>query len=174
MSTFDFRVALRDNPRMAVSGEQEFTTQVAASVPVCFATITDFERYPGWFTSIEHAAVLERYANGLGKIVEYRVDMKLKSIRYVLEYVYDKPTDLTWKAVDGDVESIDGAYRFEKLGPALSRATCRQSVSIGFWVPGPIRKMLEAQALKQSVLDFKAAAEDAAKAAAARRARKPR
>ena len=154
---------------MAVSGEQQFSTEVQASVPVCFATITDFEKYPYWFSSIEHAVVLQRYANGLGKIVEYRVDLKLKSIRYVLEYEYEKPTHLVWKAVDGDVEAIAGAYVFEKLGSTLSRATCRQAVSIGFWVPGPIRKLLEAQALKQSVLEFKAAAEAVAQAAPRRR-----
>jgi ribosome-associated toxin RatA of RatAB toxin-antitoxin module len=154
---------------MAVSGDQVFTVEVRASVPQCFSVITDFEQYPEWFSSIEHAAILERDAKGVGTLVEYRIDMKLKSIRYVLAYAYEKPTDLSWRAVDGDVEAIEGAYRFEKLGPSLSRVTCRQAVSIGFWVPGPIRKMLEAQALKQSVLEFKAAAEAAAKATAGRR-----
>jgi len=157
---------------MALSGEQQFSTEVHASVAVCFTTVTQFENYPQWFSSIEHAAVLERYADGLGKVVEYRIDMKLKSIRYVLEYTYDKPMHLSWRSVDGDVEAIEGAYEFEKLGAARSRATCRQAVSIGFWVPGPIRKMLEAQALKQSVLEFKTAAEATMAAAPRRRAPK--
>lgn len=154
---------------MALGEEQEFTTEVAASVQQCFATITDFEQYPTWFSSIEHATVLERYPDGLGKRVEYRIDIKLKTIRYVLEYAYDKRTQFTWQSVDGDVEAIEGMYRFEKLGPRLSRVTCRQAVSLGFWVPGPIRKIMERQALKQSVLEFKAAAEDAAKQQVARR-----
>jgi ribosome-associated toxin RatA of RatAB toxin-antitoxin module len=154
---------------MAMHDAQVFTADVAATIPVCFATITDFEKYPAWFSSIEHAAVLERYGNGLGKVVEYRIDMKLKSIRYVLAYDYQRPTQLSWTAVDGDVEAIEGAYHFEKLGPSLSRATCRQAVAFGFWVPGPIRKLLEAQALKQSVLEFRTAAEAAAQAAKRRR-----
>ena len=154
---------------MALSGEQEFTTEVNASVDQCFSTITSFESYPDWFSSIGHSTVLERYRDGLGKVVEYRVDMKLKTVRYVLEYEYDKPTRLAWRSVDGDIEAIEGSYLLERLGPKLTRATCRQAVSIGFWVPGPIRKIMERQALQQSVLEFKAAAEAAAREAAARR-----
>lgn len=143
--------------------EQVFATEVKASVVQCFNTITDFESYPDWFSTIEHIAVLNRQRDGLAKRVEYRIDMKLKSIRYVLEYEYDKPNRLTWKAVEGDLEAIEGAYEFEKLGPKLTRASCRQAVALGFWVPGPIRNILERQALKQSVLEFKAAAEEAAR-----------
>jgi ribosome-associated toxin RatA of RatAB toxin-antitoxin module len=142
--------------------EQEFSTEVQASLTHCFATITDFERYPTWFSNVQQTEVIERYPNGLAKQVEFHADMKLKTVRYVLQYKYDKPTQLTWKSVAGDVEAIDGRYRFEKLGRALSRATCRQAVSLGFWLPGPLRSLMERQALKQSVLEFKAAAEAAA------------
>jgi ribosome-associated toxin RatA of RatAB toxin-antitoxin module len=148
---------------------QEFSTEVHASVAQCFATITDFERYPQWFSTIRRAKILNRHPNRLAKQVEYYIDMKIRTIRYVLEYEYDKPTDLTWKAVDGDIEAIEGSYRFEKLGPTLSRATCRQAVSLGFWVPGPLRALMERQALKQAVLEFKAAAEMAAKEKARRK-----
>jgi ribosome-associated toxin RatA of RatAB toxin-antitoxin module len=142
---------------------QEFSTEVRASVAQCFATITDFEQYPQWFSTIHRSKILSRHPNRLAKRVEYFIDMRVKTVRYVLEYEYDKPTHLTWKSVAGDVEAIEGSYRFERLGPALSRATCRQAVSLGFWVPGPLRSLMERQALKQSVLEFKAAAEQAAR-----------
>ena len=153
-----------------VLNEQEFSTEVRASVAQCFATITDFEQYPRWFSTIERTRVLDRHANRLPKRVEYYIDMKLKTVRYVLQYEYDKPTHLSWKSVDGDIEAIEGRYDFEKLAPALSRATCRQAVSMGFWVPGPLRSMIERHALKQSVLEFKAAAERTAE----KKARKTR
>lgn len=145
------------------SHEQEFSTEVEASVDQCFATITNFENYPRWFSTMERVKVLDRRPNGLAKRVEYHVDMKLKTVRYVLEYQYRKPSLLTWKSVDGDIEAIAGSYRFEKLGSTLTRATCRQAVSLGFWLPGPLRSWIEGQALKQSVLEFKAAAEKAAR-----------
>ena len=147
---------------MSVSGVQEFSTEIEGSVAHCFATVTDFERYPEWFSSIVESRVLDRYPDGLPRQVEFSLDMKLKTVRYVLEYEYDKPTRLTWKAVDGDVEAVAGSYVFEKLGARRTRATCCQAVSLGFWVPGPIRRLIERQALQQSVLEFKAAAETAA------------
>jgi ribosome-associated toxin RatA of RatAB toxin-antitoxin module len=139
--------------------EQAFSTEVEASPSHCFAIITDFERYPGWFSSVEQTEVLERYPNGLAKQVEFHVDMKLKTVRYVLEYRYEKPTLLTWKSIAGDIDAIEGSYRFAKLDRARSRATCRQAVSLGFWLPGALRSLIERHALKQSVLEFKAAAE---------------
>jgi uncharacterized protein YndB with AHSA1/START domain len=159
---------------MALSGDQQFTTEINASVGQCFATITTFENYPEWFSTIEATAVLERYRDGLGKRVEYLVDMRLKTIRYVLEYEYDKPLRLTWRSVEGDIDAIEGAYVFEKLGPQRSSATCRQAVSFGFWVPGPLRAILERHALTQAVLEFKAAAEAAAKEAPGRRRQRTR
>lgn len=147
---------------MSLSGAQEFTTEVSASVTLCFATITDFDRYPEWFSAVAAARVLERYRNGLGKRVEFTADLRLKTLRYVLAYEYDKPHALTWQSVDGDIESIRGAYRFGKLAPNVTRATCRQEIAMGFWLPAPIRKIMEGQALRQSVLELKAAAEAAA------------
>ena len=157
---------------MSIGAEQEFTTEVAASVEQCFATITTFEQYPRRFGPILRTEVLERYPDGLAKRVELTIDMKVKSIRYVLAYAYEPPTRLTWVSVAGDVESIEGGYRFEKINSKLTRVTCRQVVALGFWVPGLIRNTLERQALQQSVLEFKAAAERAAKATARRRAKK--
>ncbi len=144
---------------MAIQGEQQFTTEIAAPVAVCFEVITTFERYPEWFDEIAEATVLERYPDGLGKIVEFAMDFFLKRIRYVLEYRYQKPRRLEWHSVDGDIESIEGSYDLEPVDKTHTRATCRQAVKVGFWVPGSIKKTVEQSALRQSVLAFKAAAE---------------
>jgi ribosome-associated toxin RatA of RatAB toxin-antitoxin module len=144
---------------MSLAGAQEFTTDVKASVDECFAAISDFDRYPSWSSAVQKIAVLDRYRDGLARRVEFHIDMKLKTLRYVLEYQYEKPHHLTWKAVDGDVEAIEGTYDFEKLGPKHTQVTCRQAVTIGFWVPGMIRTMIERTALQRSVLEFKAEAE---------------
>ncbi len=146
---------------MSLRGEQEFSVEISAPVAVCFDVITSFERYPEWFSGISSATVLQRYPNGLGRIVEFGLDMMLKRIRYVLEYNYKAPTHLDWHSVDGDIESIAGHYDLEPLTKTKTRATCRQAVSVGFWVPGALKKMLEQSALRQSVLEFKAAAEAA-------------
>jgi len=135
--------------------EQEFTTQIEAPVATCFETITDFETYPKWSSPVERIAVAERYPDGLGRLVEFLLDMKLRTVRYVLEYRYQPPHRLEWQSVDGDIEAISGSYLFAPLGRNRTRATCRQAVSLGFWLPRPIRSTLEKQALRKSVLEFK-------------------
>lgn len=144
---------------MSIKGEQEFSVEIHAPISVCFDVITSFERYPEWFSGISSANVLERYPDGLGKIVEFGLDMMLKRIRYVLEYTYKVPARLDWHSVDGDIESIVGHYDLVPISKTKTQATCRQAVALGFWVPGSLKKMLEQNALRQSVMEFKAAAE---------------
>lgn len=145
--------------RMALDAAQEVTVQIAATPAECFAAILDFDRYPEWSSAIASARVLERDSSGVGKRVEFFIDMRIRRVRYVLEYSYRPLTELSWHSVDGDVQSIEGRYRFRKLGPALTEATCRQEIQLGFWMPGPLRKLAERTALKQSVVEFKAAVE---------------
>jgi ribosome-associated toxin RatA of RatAB toxin-antitoxin module len=144
---------------MGLDAAQEVVVQIAASAAECFDVILDFDRYPEWSSAIEQARVVERDKAGVGRIVEFQIDMKVRSVRYVLEYAYKKPSELTWHSVEGDVESIEGYYHFRKLGPALTEARCRQEIQLGFWVPGPLRRLAERTALRQSVEEFKAEVE---------------
>jgi ribosome-associated toxin RatA of RatAB toxin-antitoxin module len=141
---------------MSLDAAQEVAVEIAASPAECFAAILEFERYPEWSSAIQSARVLERDAAGVGRRVEFHIDMKIRRVRYVLEYTYRKPTELSWRSVDGDIDSIEGRYRFRKLGPKLTEASCRQEIQLGFWMPGPLRKLAERTALKQSVNEFKA------------------
>jgi hypothetical protein len=134
---------------------QEFTTEIAATPLDCFKTVVDFDAYASWSSPIERVAVLERDAAGIGRIVEFHANMRVRTVRYVLEYSYRKPGELTWRSVDGDVASIEGAYHFVRRADKNTDASCQQAIDLGFWVPGPLRKLAERTALRQSVLDFK-------------------
>lgn len=159
---------------MSLDAAQEVTVEIAASPAVCFAAILEFERYPKWSSAIQSARVLERDAAGVGRRVEFHIDMKIRSVRYVLEYTYKKPTELSWRSVEGDVESIEGRYQFRKLGAELTEASCRQEIQLGFWLPGPLRKLAERTALKQSINEFKADVEQRVATGASGRAEKSR
>lgn len=141
---------------MALDAAQEVTVEIDAPQAQCFAAILEFERYPEWSSAIESARILERDKAGVGRLVEFHIDMKIRSVRYVLEYAYKQPSELTWHSIEGDVEAIEGRYHFRKLGPTRTEATCRQEIQLGFWVPGPLRKLAERTALKQSLVEFKA------------------
>src|SRR5258706_6576086 len=135
---------------MTLDAAQEVAVEIAATPAECFESILDFEHYPQWSSTVTAARILERDKAGVGRIVEFHINMKIRTVRYVLAYAYRKPTELTWQSVDGDVEAIEGRYRFRQLGAGLTEATCRQEIQLGFWVPGLLRKLAERTALKQS------------------------
>ncbi|HEY8515268.1 MAG TPA: SRPBCC family protein [Candidatus Binatia bacterium] len=139
--------------------EQSYTTEIEASVEQCWDVLLDFDRYPAWSGPVTACKVLERDADGRARVVEMTLDMKIRNVRYVLQYEYDVPRRADWHLVEGDVTSITGSYEFEPIAPNRTRATCRQAVDLGFWVPGPLRRMIERQALRDSVHEFKAEAE---------------
>ena len=139
--------------------QQSFTTTIEAPVALCFEAIADFEAYPTWSGPVSKIAVLDRHPDGHARRVEFEVDMKLRTMRYVLEYTWHPPNRLTWKMVEGDLADIEGSYVFEADGAKRTTATCSQAISLGFWVPSLILKPIEQTALKQSVLDFKVEAE---------------
>ncbi len=140
---------------MTLDAAQEYTVEIAASQADCFATVLDFDRYPSWASAVAQTRVLTRGPGAVARTVEFHIDAKLKTIRYVLEYACKKPTQLSWHSIDGDVELIEGAYRFVKLSPTRTAATCRQEIRLGFWLPGPLRALAARTALQQSVSEFK-------------------
>lgn len=141
--------------------QQSYATEIEADVERCVAVLLDFERYPAWSGPITEARVLERDADGRGRVVAFALDMKIRTVRYTLAYEYELPGRASWTLVEGDVAGVQGEYRFDPLGPGRTRATCSQEVDLGFWVPGPLRRVFEKQALRDSVEDFKRAAEAA-------------
>ncbi|MGH7823374.1 MAG: SRPBCC family protein [Candidatus Binatia bacterium] len=133
---------------------QSFTAEIDAPPEKCFEVIVDFARYPEWSSVITRTSVLDTHADGLARRVEFELDMTIRTIRYVLDYSYEPPHRLRWKLVEGDVADVEGAYTFEAVG-TKTRTTCEQAVSLGFWLPGPIRRIAEQKALRDSVLEFK-------------------
>jgi len=138
---------------------QTHTEVVDAPIDVCFAAVTDFERYPEWFSGISEAEVLSANVEAGLWTVRYGLNMIVKTITYTLEYESVPPNTLTWRSIDGDIRAIEGSYRFVELEPGLTEATCTQSVDVGFWIPGPLKRTFEKSALGDSVRELKTAAE---------------
>lgn len=140
---------------------QQHTEVVKAGVDTCFNTIVDFERYPEWFSAISTATVLASDPSAGTWTIEYTLNMFVKTISYTLAYNSTRPNRLLWHSVAGDIRTVEGNYELVELEPGLTEATCTQSVHIGFWVPGPLKRGFEKTALVDSVREFKAAAEAA-------------
>jgi len=133
---------------------QTFSTEIDATPEECFAAIVDFAAYPDWSSAISACNVREYDENGRARVVEFELDMRIKMIRYVLAYRAEPPHKLEWSLVEGDLAGVEGSYHFEASGPRTN-AICSQAVDLGFWIPGPIRRVFEQKALQDSVLEFK-------------------
>ena len=145
--------------------KQSQSIEIEATPEQCFETIVDFADYPNWSSVIVATSVADAYPDGLPRRVRFELDMKVRTVRYTLDYAYERPRLVEWKLAEGDVESVEGSYRFEPAGKGRTRATCEQAVSVGFWIPGPIRRIAEKKALEDSVREFKAAVEKRVKRA---------
>jgi hypothetical protein len=67
----------------------EQSAVIDAPPAACFEAITEYETFPDWQRAVEAIGVLERYDDGLGKLVRVEVDAKLR--RYTLRYHYERP-----------------------------------------------------------------------------------
>jgi len=138
---------------------QSHTEIIKASIDICFDTIVDFARYPEWFNGVTTAEIEEAEAVAGTWRVAYTLNMIIKTISYTLAYHSERPTLLTWRSVAGDIAAIEGIYQLVKLEDGITEATCTQSIDVGFWIPGPLKRTFEHSALAESVREFKAAAE---------------
>lgn len=141
---------------------QSHTEVIRAPIDLCFDVLVDFAEYPKWFRVISAAKIEEADAVAGRWRVRYELDAILKTITYTLSYDSERPQRLTWKATAGDLKAIEGEYRLVELEPGLTEATCTQSIDIGMWVPGLVRRAFEHSAVRDSVIEFKQAAEDRA------------
>jgi ribosome-associated toxin RatA of RatAB toxin-antitoxin module len=124
-----------------------------ATPEACFAAIAGFAAYPEWSSNVESVDVLEQDAEST--VVEFRVDAKVRKVRYVLRYFFERPTRVWWEYVEGDVKSVEGEYRFEPLDEARTRMTYRLTMDPGTFLPGPIKKVLVNSVMRGSVEDLK-------------------
>ncbi len=70
--------------------EAEHSAEVAATPELCFEAAVDYETFPEWQRAAKSTDVLERDPDGLGKIVEWHVDLGVRELRYLLHYHYDR------------------------------------------------------------------------------------
>ena len=134
-------------------GEQ--SARIEASLEACFDAIVDYESFAQWQDAVIDTEVLERYPDGLGKIVEVHVDAKFRHVRYRLHYHYDPPGRVWWDFVEGDgVEDVEGEYTFEP-GDGGTLATYRLGIDAGVPIPGLIARRLNSGVMRRSVEDLK-------------------
>lgn len=130
----------------------EHAEVIAGTPAACLDALLDFDTYPEWQTAVESVSVREP---GSDPVVEFRVDARVRTIRYVLRYHPEPPSRLWWEYVEGDARDVSGEFLLDDLGDGTTRATYRLDVDPGRFVPGPVRKLLTEGVMRTSVRDLK-------------------
>jgi hypothetical protein len=132
-----------------------YSDVVNASRDDIIAALLDFDHYTEWQSGMLECTVKERDAEGRGSLVEIYVDAKVKKIRYTVRYRYDLPDSLGWDYVSGDLKECRGTYTFAEKDPHTTGVSVDIETEIGFFVPGPMKKLIRDQSLKNSMRDLK-------------------
>ncbi len=139
---------------MGVSRAEQ-SIEIEAPPDACFDAIVDYETFPEWQDAVLATEVLERYDDGVGKVVRLRVDAKVREVTYTLHYHYERPRKVWWDFVEGDgVQHIEGEYVFEPRNGA-TLATYRLGIDAGVPIPGFIARKLNEGVMRRSVADLK-------------------
>lgn len=132
------------------------TDVVKASPEAIVKALTDFDAYPQWQGGVLECTVLERDDQGRGTLVEMYVDAKIRKIRYQVRYFYDLDNNkLGWDYVSGDLQECVGRYELKPLDDGTTELSINIVTEIGFFVPGPMKKLIRDQSLKNSMRDLK-------------------
>jgi uncharacterized membrane protein len=99
------------------------SVEIAAPIERCYEIAADVENATEWQGSLKDVEVLERDDQRRPVLVETESDAKVKTVRAVLRFSYDPPTDIRWDQEKGDTKSLIGWWKFEDLGDGRTRAT---------------------------------------------------
>lgn len=131
------------------------TETVNAPVDKIVEALTSFETFPEWQGAVMECEVLERDDEGRGSLVRMKVDAKVRKVEYVVRYSYDLPSSLSWEQVSGDLKENTGKYTFASRDDGSTDVTVDIVAEVGFFVPGPMKKLIREQSLKNSIRELK-------------------
>ena len=131
------------------------TEVVNAPVDKIVEALTSFETFPEWQGAVMECEVLERDDEGRGSLVRMKVDAKVRKVEYVVRYSYDLPNALSWEQTSGDLKENTGRYTFAPRDDGATDVTVDIVAEVGFFVPGPMKKLIREQSLKNSIRELK-------------------
>ena len=133
-----------------------YSEVIQASPDDIVKALLDFDNYPDWQSGVVGCTVKERDAHGRGTLVELRVDVKIKRIRYTARYFYDLDHGrLGFDLVEGDLKECTGRYQLSPHDDGSTTVSIDLITEVGFFIPGPMKKLIRDQALKNSMRDLK-------------------
>jgi uncharacterized membrane protein len=137
-------------------------TETTASPEAVFAVAADLGAYPEWATGVNAVEILEEDDAGRARIARFQVEGFIKRISYELEYDYDPPIRMGWRAVPGDdIEEMEGYYEFRPSEGGGTEIIYALRVEPRFSVPGFLRRQAEKQIVTSALRGLRRRAEAA-------------
>ena len=128
------------------------TIDIEGTTEDILAVACDFESYPQWNDEVKNVEILETDDDGRATQVAWKVDARIKTVGYVLEYDYSAlPDSYSWQLVEGDVKQLNGTYSFDEFDD-VTDVGYELTLDPGFPVPGLLRRQGERR-LKEAALD---------------------
>lgn len=132
------------------------TETIGAPADKIIEALTGFEQFPEWQSAVMECEVLERDDEGRGTLVRMKVDAKVRKLDYVVRYRYDDlPTGLSWALESGGMKENTGIYEFAERADGGTDVTVDLVAEVGFFVPGPMKKLIKDQSLKNSIRELR-------------------
>lgn len=124
----------------------EASIEIEADIEELWAIVEDVETAPDWQEGLEEMNVLERDAEGRCVRAESVNDAKVKTVRSIVRFSYDKPNVVSWEQEKGDLKSVTGSWELEDLEDGFVRVTYRMEGDpgrvLGMAIRGPVEGRL--------------------------------
>jgi ribosome-associated toxin RatA of RatAB toxin-antitoxin module len=122
------------------------TAEVDAPRDRVWALVEDVESAPDWQGGLKAMRALERDDQGRAIRCETETDAKVRAIKSIVRFTYDRPSRLSWTQEKGDLKSVQGSWELEELNGDRTRATYSIEVdlgrTLGLLIRGPIVDLL--------------------------------
>jgi uncharacterized membrane protein len=122
------------------------TAEIDAPLQQVWELVQDVPSAPEWQGGLKSVDVIERDRDGRAILIESESDAKVRTVKSIVRFTYDGPTELRWTQEKGDMKSVDGSWKLEDLGGDRTRATYSIEVDLGrmlgMVIRGPLVDML--------------------------------
>jgi len=131
-----------DVGRSGSSFEVRATVDADASVELCYAVLTDFDRLADFIPGMQSSRIVSRPGEPLllRQVGRTKVAFSEYSFDVTLAVAVDPPHEITFRRVAGNLQRMEGGWR---LAGDMTRCRIeyRADIEPGFWVPplvGPL------------------------------------
>jgi uncharacterized membrane protein len=127
---------------------------VDAPIDGVWQVIEDVPRWPEWTSSFETIDVVERNEDGRAIVCDAVSDAKTRKVRARVRFTYEAPNRVSWKMIEGDLESMEGSWELQDLGGSRTNATYAVAIDlgpVGALLRGPLKGMAVRMMAKRRV-----------------------